>query len=234
LSFDSYGQLTHRLDEFGNSLKVEYNLVGKDGTSRKVSSKSEIQSNKGNLINDPSFDAQVGEYHTDTQGWKKNTNTNNIVKSFDDGVFGNQCLMVRKFGSGATSIYQEIPVSPGVYKFIGYEKRRGISGNPTVRAVATYTIQRLAQGSEVGELDNSGNAWVSDTVTTTSTTGSLSGTTHEWQKFELSVTIPTGATSCSIKLEVYATHTTGDLFVDDFQLSQSEQGNMRIYLFKMY
>jgi RHS repeat-associated protein len=223
LSFDSYGQLTHRLDEFGNSLKVEYNLVGKDGTSRKVSSKSEIQSNKGNLINDPSFDAQVGEYHTDTQGWKKNTNTNNIVKSFDDGVFGNQCLMVRKFGSGATSIYQEIPVSPGVYKFIGYEKRRGISGNPTVRAVATYTIQRLAQGSEVGELDNSGNAWVSDTVTTTSTTGSLSGTTHEWQKFELSVTIPTGATSCSIKLEVYATHTTGDLFVDDFQLSQSEQ-----------
>ena len=81
-------------------------------TAANLSSKSEIQSNKGNLINDPSFDAQVGEYHTDTQGWKKNTNTNNIVKSFDDGVFGNQCLMVRKFGSGATSIYQEIPVSP--------------------------------------------------------------------------------------------------------------------------
>lgn len=223
LYFDYYGQLTHRLDEYGKSIKVDYELVGKDGTARKVASKSNIQPNRNNLITDFSFDGNVGEYYTTTHGWKKNTNTNNIVKSVDGGVFGQKCLMVRKTGSGQTRISQVISVNPTTYRFIGFEKRQGISGNPVIKAIATYTILRLAQGSEVGIVDSSGNAWVSDTVTTEVKTGNLSGTTTQWQKFALDpIVIPTGATNSTITLEILASHTSGDLFVDDFQLVASE------------
>ena len=121
LYFDYYGQLTHRLDEYGKSIKADYELVGKDGTARKVASKSNIQPNRNNLITDFSFDGNVGEYYTTTHGWK-NTNTNNIVKSVDGGVFGQKCLMVRKTGSGQTRISQVISVNPTTYRFIGFEK----------------------------------------------------------------------------------------------------------------
>lgn len=221
--FDDYGQVKHRIDAQGKSIKAEYELVGKDGTARRVSSKSEMQPNCNNLIVDFSFDNQIGEYKTTTKCWKKNTNTNNIVKSVDDGVFGHQCLMIRKTGSGQTRVTQLIKVNPGNYSFIGFEKRQGISGNPVIKANITYTILRLAQGSETGVIDESGNVWVNDTVTTSVQTPSLTGTTNKWQKFTLpTIIIPSGATNASIELEISASHTSGDLYVDDFQLVASE------------
>ena len=223
--FDGYGQVTHKLDEDGKSIKAEYDLVGKDGTSRRVTSNTNVYPNRDNLIFDFSFDNQVGEYGTSTKGWQKNSNTNNVVKSVDSGVYGQKCLMVRKTGLGATHITQSIDVSPGSYSFIGFEKRDGISGNPKIKANITYTILRLAQGPETGIVDDSGNVWVSDTVNTSVSTPSLTGTTEKWNKFELlNIIIPTGATNASIELDIYASHSVGDLFVDDFQLIKDEHG----------
>lgn len=223
LYFDDYGQVKHKIDDQGKSIKAEYELVGLDGTTRRVSSKSEVQPNRSNLIVDFSFDNQIGEYKTTTKGWKKNSNTNNIVKTMDGGVFGNKCLLVRKTGSGQTRVTQLINVNPGSYSFIGFEKRINISGNPVVKANITYTILRLAQGSETGILDESGNSWVSDTVTTSVSTSALTGSTNKWQKFVLpTIIIPTGATNSTIELEIYASHTSGDLLLDDFQLAASE------------
>jgi RHS repeat-associated protein len=223
LYFDDYGQVKHKIDDQGKSIKAEYELVGLDGTTRRVTSKSEIQPNRSNLIVDFSFDNQIGEYKTTTKGWKKNSDTNNIVKTMDGGVFGNKCLLVRKTGSGQTRITQLINVNPGSYSFIGFEKRINISGNPVVKANITYTILRLAQGSETGILDESGNSWVSDTVTTSVSTSALTGSTNKWQKFVLpTIIIPTGATNSTIELEIYASHTSGDLLLDDFQLATGE------------
>jgi len=223
LYFDDYGQVKHKIDNQGKSIKADYELVGLDGTTRRVTSKSEIQPNRSNLIVDFSFDNQIGEYKTTTKGWKKNSDTNNIVKTMDGGVFGNKCLLVRKTGSGQTRITQLINVNPGSYSFIGFEKRINISGNPVVKANITYTILRLAQGSETGILDESGNSWVSDTVTTSVSTSALTGSTNKWQKFALpTIIIPTGATNSTIELEIYASHTSGDLLLDDFQLAAGE------------
>ena len=223
LYFDDYGQVKHKIDDQGKSIKAEYELVGLDGTTRRVTSKSEIQPNRSNLIVDFSFDNQIGEYKTTTKGWKKNSNTNNIVKTMDGGVFGRKCLLVRKTGTGQTRITQLINVNPGSYSFIGFEKRINISGNPVVKANITYTILRLAQGSETGILDESGNSWVSDTITTSVSTSPLTGSTNQWQRFVLpTIIIPTGATNSTIELEIFASHTSGDLLLDDFQLAASE------------
>lgn len=223
LYFDKYGQVKHKIDDHGKSLKAEYELVGLDGTTRRVTSKSEIQPNRNNLIKDFSFDNQIGEYTTTTKGWKKNSNKNNIIKTMDDGVFGNKCILIRKTGSGQTRITQRISVNPGSFSFIGFEKRKNISGNPVIKANVTYTIFRPAQGSEPGMIDESGNSWVSDTVDFSVATDPLTGTTNKWQKFVLpTIIIPTGATNATIELEILASHTSGDLLLDDFQLASSE------------
>ena len=223
LYFDDYGQVKHRIDDQGKSVRAEYELVGLDGTTRRMTSKSEIHPNRNNLIVDYSFDNQIGEYKTTTKGWKKNSDTNNIVKTTDGGVFGNKCLMIRKTGLGQTRITQVINVNPGSYSFIGFEKRINISGNPVVKANFTYTILRPAQGSETGILDESGNSWVSDVVSDSVSSEVLSGTTNKWQQFSLpTIIIPSGATNSTIELEILASHTSGDLLLDDFQLAASE------------
>lgn len=214
---NNYGQCIQKVDGDGNAIAMRYANVSEDGTQQKLQEASSAIYNVRNMILNHSFDSAVEPIDSDALGWK--TNAPLTVKVVDGGVYGDQCIRVRRENAGVSIINQTIEPPVGNHKIVFFAKSKDAVGTAKVKAVLNYSIRRLALPGEIGILDPDGNAYVIVDADTINVESSNIVGIEDWTRFEVSgLNIPSTATSTSLEIKMDCSHSEGDVFFDDFQL----------------
>ncbi len=224
---NNYGQCIQKVDGDGNAIAMRYANVSEEGTQQKLQEASSAIYNVRNIILNHSFDSAVEPLDSDALGWK--TNASSTVKVVDDGVYGDQCLRVRRETSGVSIINQTIKPSVGNHKIVFFAKSKNTIGNARVKAALNYSILRPALPGEIGIMYPDGRVYVIVDVDTINVESTNIFGIEDWTRFEISgLNIPLNATSVSLEIKIECSHSEGDFFFDDFQLVAPQRSNYNL------
>lgn len=235
--FDGYGRCKIMIDDEAKSITRNYGEVV-DGKLGGLASKSNVQVNERNVIDNCSFETEE-TFFGENAAWKLSNGNKDDIKVGDGGVYGQKCLRIEK-GSSDIKVGQYIgnPV-PGTYAFRAFIKGKKTTGSLNagdikVQVEVKYAKKATISGSsgsskaKDGKSNGGGSTvtkdvWVTDVYTLQN---DYSGNFDWVEANNRSIFIPDTSGNTYKHLSVYVSISLSGsgytAFIDDIQLCRGD------------
>ncbi len=199
--FNNEGNTINIKDNDGSAQYYKYFENG--GNKNKLNSQSKLQKTTLNYLNNHNI--EQGGYWSEFN-W--GNSTGNASFTTENKYIGNKSLKVEKTNAlGDQGYYQSVPLEKGkTYTLSGYIKANNISTGNKKGAALIVTYQKL---------DGSWNSVYSDYV----------NGTKDWDRYEVTFTLPSDAMSNTISVKAGIDRETGTAYFDNLQLEDGAVAN---------
>ncbi|HJV17610.1 MAG TPA: DNRLRE domain-containing protein, partial [Bacillales bacterium] len=200
--FNDSGNTVSMKDADGNAQYMKYNTSGSN--VNKLSAASKLQRTTINLLLNHNVEVSDNTWTTDY--WGSSTATTSITT--EDAYSGNQSLKIQKTNNISRHLFnQSVSLIKGkTYTFSGYVKTNGISNTNNKGAALFINYQ------------NSSGTWI--TVESNKVNG-----TNDWQRMDVTFTLPSDAASTSVLVRTGIIEETGTAYFDALQLEAGKIPN---------